>query len=113
MLGGRRWSWIDRPLATETVGSAGHVLATDMTDDCFSATSGNISFRHHDVAHDTLPERGFDLVHARFLLEHLAEPRRAIRQLVNALRPGGVLMLEDPRGSVSTSRQASGSWISS
>jgi len=39
---------------------------------------------------------GFDLVHARFLLEHLERPAEAVRVLVRAARPGGrVALLDD------------------
>jgi SAM-dependent methyltransferase len=37
----------------------------------------------------------FDVAHARFLLEHLRDPPRAVRALVRAVRPGGRIVLED------------------
>ncbi|HZN53864.1 MAG TPA: methyltransferase domain-containing protein [Candidatus Polarisedimenticolaceae bacterium] len=37
----------------------------------------------------------FDLVHARFLLEHLTDPGAAVRVMVRAARPGGRIVLED------------------
>ena len=37
----------------------------------------------------------FDVVHARFLLEHLPDPLIAVRQMVRAARPGGRIALED------------------
>jgi ubiquinone/menaquinone biosynthesis C-methylase UbiE len=37
----------------------------------------------------------FDLVHARFLLEHLADPLAAVRLMVRAARPGGRIVLAD------------------
>ena len=37
----------------------------------------------------------FDLVHSRFLLEHLRDPLTAVRQMVKAARPGGRIVLED------------------
>ncbi|MFM8347033.1 MAG: methyltransferase domain-containing protein [Bacteroidota bacterium] len=40
-------------------------------------------------------EGSFDLVHARFLLEHLPDPARAIRQMKRALKPGGTLCISD------------------
>lgn len=41
-------------------------------------------------------ERGsFDLVHARFLLEHVADPAAAVREMVSAVRPGGRVVLVD------------------
>jgi ubiquinone/menaquinone biosynthesis C-methylase UbiE len=42
------------------------------------------------------PEWGsFDLVHARFLLEHLEDPERAVRDMVRAACPGGRIVLAD------------------
>jgi SAM-dependent methyltransferase len=80
------------------VGSEGHVLATDLDDQWFDSAATNISFRCHDVALDRVPEERFDLVHTRFLLEHLADPRGAMARLADALRPGGVLVVEDSAG---------------
>ena len=37
----------------------------------------------------------FDLVHARFLLEHLERPLDAVRIMVRAVRPGGRIVLVD------------------
>ncbi|HWC65548.1 MAG TPA: methyltransferase domain-containing protein [Thermoanaerobaculia bacterium] len=37
----------------------------------------------------------FDLVHARFVLEHVRDPLAAVRQMVRAVRPGGRIVLED------------------
>jgi SAM-dependent methyltransferase len=37
----------------------------------------------------------FDVVHARFLLEHLRNPLDAVRVMVRAARPGGRLILQD------------------
>src|ERR1041384_5571015 len=37
----------------------------------------------------------FDVVHARFVLEHLGQPERAVRQMVAAARRGGRIVLSD------------------
>jgi SAM-dependent methyltransferase len=37
----------------------------------------------------------FDVAHARFLLEHLSDPREAVEQMMLAVRPGGRIVLED------------------
>lgn len=37
----------------------------------------------------------FDVAHTRFLLEHLREPLRVVRQMVRAVRPGGRVVLVD------------------
>jgi SAM-dependent methyltransferase len=40
-------------------------------------------------------QESFDLVHARFLLEHLDQPARAVAPMVRAARPGGRVVLVD------------------
>ena len=40
-------------------------------------------------------EGTFDLVFARFILEHLPEPQRAIKEMFRALKPGGTIVLAD------------------
>jgi len=37
----------------------------------------------------------FDVVHARFVLEHVREPLAVVRQMTAAARPGGRIVLED------------------
>ena len=37
----------------------------------------------------------FDIVHARFVLEHVADPLRVVRAMVRAAKPGGRIVLED------------------
>lgn len=49
----------------------------------------NFEVWRHDVVADELPEAEFDLVHARFLLEHLPGREGALKKMAAALRPGG------------------------
>lgn len=81
---------------SERVGPTGAVLATDI-DVAWAeeATASNVEVRRHDVASDSVPAGGFDLVHARLVLVHVAERDRALRNMVAALRPGGWLVVED------------------
>jgi SAM-dependent methyltransferase len=37
----------------------------------------------------------FDVAHARFILEHVPDPRRVVTEMVRAVRPGGRLVLMD------------------
>jgi SAM-dependent methyltransferase len=78
------------------VGPAGHVLATDLDTRFLDALHlPNLEVRHHNILTDVLPESAFDLVHARFVVEHLRERLPALRQMQGALRPGGWLLIED------------------
>ena len=49
----------------------------------------------HDLGSGPLPVPPADVVYARFLLTHLAAPAELLRQWLQALRPGGVLLLEE------------------
>src|SRR5207249_1224128 len=59
---------------------------------------GRVEFRQGDALDPPLKPAewgSFDVVHARFLLEHLPDPLQAVRILVEAARPGGRIVLED------------------
>jgi SAM-dependent methyltransferase len=81
------------------VTGAGSVLATDID---ISGLSGlgqaNITVARHDLEREDVPSGGFDLIHARLVLEHLPEPAAVIGKLTSALRAGGWLLLEDADG---------------
>jgi SAM-dependent methyltransferase len=80
----------------DRVGPDGHVVATDIEPSGITAPDGaTIDVRRHDVAHDEPPGDGFDLVHARLVLVHVADRDEAIRRMVASLRPGGRLLIED------------------
>jgi SAM-dependent methyltransferase len=80
----------------QRVGPSGHVLATDIDTHFLDALrQPNLEVRRHDILTDELPEGRFDLVHARFLVEHLAERGVALRRMAAALTPGGWLLVED------------------
>ncbi len=80
----------------DRAGTRGHVLATDLDVSWAAAVSGaNVEVRVHDVALDPSPGDDFDLVHARLVLVHVRERDTALANMVAALRPGGVLLIED------------------
>ncbi|MEE1767208.1 methyltransferase domain-containing protein [Streptomyces sp. JV185] len=80
----------------ERVGPEGAVVATDIdvswTQDI---DGGAIEVLRHDVAADPPPPGAFDLVHARLVLVHVPDRAEALRRMIQALRPGGWLFLED------------------
>ncbi len=80
----------------ERVGPAGQVVATDIEVSWIGdGLAPMVEVRRHDVAVDDPPIGGFDLVHARLVLVHIPARDQALRRMVNALRPGGWLLIED------------------
>ena len=54
----------------------------------------NVEFRVADSPKTEKPAE-FDLVHARFILSHLANPLQALMRMRQALRPGGKIVVAD------------------
>jgi len=50
----------------------------------------------HDMYTESFPPGSFDFIHARYVVIHLPDPDKAVARLVEWLRPGGVLFLEEP-----------------
>ncbi len=77
-------------------GPEGSVLATDL-DLSWMGEPDALPFeaRVHDVGLDQPPPGPFDLIHARLVLVHVPQRRQALEALVDALRPGGWLVVED------------------
>jgi SAM-dependent methyltransferase len=77
-------------------GPSGQVLATDIdTSWATAAARPPIEVRTHDVGAEKPPGDGFDLVHARLVLVHVPDRDRALRSMIDSLRPGGHLLIED------------------
>lgn len=77
------------------VGPTGRVVATDLDIRFLDDIGGNVEVVRHDVTSDPLEPGAFDLVHARAVLEHVPGRGEVASRLVAALRPAGVLVLED------------------
>jgi SAM-dependent methyltransferase len=74
----------------------GSLVATDLDAALLDALrSRGIDSWRHDIAVDSLPERTFDLVHARLVLMHLPRPAEALAKMAAALAPGGWLLVEE------------------
>src|SRR4051794_13771108 len=82
---------------TERVGPAGRVVATDLdTRDLERLDLPGLEVRRHDVLSDDFADDSFDLIHFRGVLVHVANPDKALARLARWLRPGGVLLAEEP-----------------
>ncbi len=55
----------------------------------------NVTFRVGDVYALDFPDESFDIVHAHQVLQHVANPVSAMREIRRVLKPGGVLAARD------------------
>jgi SAM-dependent methyltransferase len=81
----------------ERVGASGRVVATDITP-LFASDPAlpQLEIRREDVLVDAVESQAFDLVHCRLLLANVANAELALARMVEALRPGGWLLVEEP-----------------
>lgn len=81
----------------ERVGPQGEVTVTELEPRWAASRHrpDHVRLLRHDIVHDPLPGKDYDLVHARLVLLHLPERLAVLDKLVAALRPGGWLVLEE------------------
>jgi SAM-dependent methyltransferase len=89
-------------LLAELVGPEGYVVGIDASaaqlDQAHKRVppgGANVRFVEASATDTGLPLGLFDLVYCRFLLLHLPEPERALREMRSLLKPDGVLVCED------------------
>jgi SAM-dependent methyltransferase len=89
-------------LLADLVGPAGHVVGVDFSGAQLEQArqrlkhgGSNTRFVEASATDTGLPPESFDLVYCRFLLIHLAEPERALREMFTLLKPNGILVCED------------------
>lgn len=102
-----RW-YIERFLTSHRADVRGHVL--EVKEDLYATRLGAESVDVLDIdpanrrativgdlcEPDTLPASAFDAIVLTQTLQFLPHPRRALEQLVTALRPGGVMLITVP-----------------
>ncbi len=71
------------------------VLATDIDTTWLDSQDSRLDVLRHDIGFDPAPDLGFDLVHARLVLVHVANRERALATMIEALAPGGWLLVEE------------------
>ncbi len=76
------------------VRAEGAVVAADLDVSLLDGAPG-LEVRRIDLERDELPQEEFDLVHTRLVLMHLPTRDEVLRRLAAAVRPGGVLMIEE------------------
>lgn len=89
-------------LATR-VAPGGSVTAVELTDDALDLAReearrrdvSNVSFVTSDVHALDFPDDTFDVVHAHQVLQHVADPVQALREMRRVCVPGGVVAVRD------------------
>ena len=80
----------------ERVGPEGRVMSTDIDLRFHAPMPDNVIVREHDIENGPpLPAAHFDVVHARAVLQHLPSREEVVAKLVELLKPGGWLVIED------------------
>ena len=89
-------------LIGDFVGPEGYVVGMDASEAQvaeararLSSKATNIRFVEASALDTSWPDESFDMVYCRFLLLHLCEPEKALREMRRLLKPGGVIVCED------------------
>ncbi len=81
----------------QRVGPSGKVVALDTNPRFLRGSSmSNIEILQGDICDAELPLAMFDLVHARYLLIHIADYRTAFERMLRCVKPGGWVVIEEP-----------------
>ena len=80
----------------DQVGSTGRVLAVDL-DPRWCRTDGRtqLEVQALDLVAQPVPPGPWDVIHERLVLQHIPERLDVLARLVDALAPGGVILVED------------------
>lgn len=81
----------------ERVAPDGRVVASDIDITYVERLRAPcLEIRRVDILHDAIEDRAYDFVVARALLHHLNPAQDALRRMVAALKPGGILLSIEP-----------------
>ena len=90
-------------MLAEMVGPSGHVTGIDLSAAqleqcrrlCHADGIAHVTFVEASGTATGLPRNSFDLVYCRYLLLHLTDPADGLREMLEVLKPGGILVVED------------------
>jgi SAM-dependent methyltransferase len=86
-------SWI----MAELVAPSGHVVASDIDVRYMADIKvAGLEVRRLDVTTDAIEHEAYDFVVARALLHHLPDRKSALKRMVEAVKPGGVILSIEP-----------------
>jgi SAM-dependent methyltransferase len=79
----------------EQVGPSGQVVSVDVDTRFQPSSAGVIEVRTLDVTRHPCGENEFDVVHARGVLQHLAQREAVLDSMIAAAKPGGWVIVGD------------------
>jgi len=88
-----------RPISAwlaERVSPGGIAVAVDLDLSLIHARMQNLELHQADILAGPVERGAFDLVTARAVLHHIADPEAAIANMIASLREGGALLLIEP-----------------
>ena len=80
----------------ERVSPSGTAVAVDLDLSLIRVRMQNLEVRQADILAGPVERGAFDLVTARAVLHHIADPETAISNMIASLREGGALLLIEP-----------------
>lgn len=81
----------------DLVGKSGQVVGVDKNIEFLQPISApQIQIIAGNILDVELENSSFDLIHARYVLIHIVEAVKVVEKLVSLLKPGGLLILEEP-----------------
>jgi SAM-dependent methyltransferase len=80
----------------ERVSPGGTAVAVDLDLSLIGVRMPNLELRTADIVASPMERGAFDLVTARAVLHHVADPQAAIANMVASLKAGGALLLIEP-----------------
>lgn len=79
------------------IGNEGKIVGIDKNTKFLEPIKGkNNDLIEGDILDVELSSSDFDLIHARYVLIHITESNKVINKLIKSLKPGGVIILEEP-----------------
>jgi SAM-dependent methyltransferase len=79
----------------EQVGAAGRVLSVDVDTRFQAPSAGVLEVRTLDVTAEPIGADEFDVVHARGVLQHIAQRESVLDAMIAAAKPGGWVVVTD------------------
>jgi ubiquinone/menaquinone biosynthesis C-methylase UbiE len=81
----------------EVVGENGKVVAVDLNTRFLAKIQrSNIEVIEDDIRYLTLESQSFDLIHVRYVLIHIPDFQVALAKMLDLLKPGGWMAIEEP-----------------